>query len=62
MVYLLNLSERDFLRKKNKWLAKIAAWIKERDPTDLILPFSCEFEQNVRVMIFRFSTVTGSMF
>ncbi|KAI3653967.1 hypothetical protein MP228_000686 [Amoeboaphelidium protococcarum] len=27
VVYLVNLSERDFVRKKNKWLAKIKAWV-----------------------------------
>ena len=27
IVYLINLSEADYIRKKNKWLAKIAKWI-----------------------------------
>lgn len=30
MVYLVNLSASDFMRKKNKWLAKIHAWIQVR--------------------------------
>ncbi len=30
VVYLVNLSEADYLRKKNKWLAKIAEWVKVR--------------------------------
>ncbi len=28
VVYLVNLSANDFIRKKNKWLAKIHAWIQ----------------------------------
>lgn len=30
MVYLVNLSERDYQRKKNKWLPKIFEWVKVR--------------------------------
>lgn len=30
VVYLVNLSANDFIRKKNKWLAKIHAWIQVR--------------------------------
>ncbi len=30
VVYLVNLSEKDYIRKKNKWLAKIAAWVQVR--------------------------------
>lgn len=33
-MYLLNLSDKDFIRKKNKWLAGIKKWIDEhgKDP------------------------------
>ena len=27
VVYVINLSEDDYKRKKNKWLAKIHAWV-----------------------------------
>lgn len=27
-VYLVNLSAKDYIRKKNKWLKKISEWIK----------------------------------
>ena len=27
MIYLVNLSKRDYVRKKNKWLPKIHAWV-----------------------------------
>ena len=29
MIYVVNLTKKDFIRKKNKWLVKIHAWIKE---------------------------------
>lgn len=44
MLYLVNLSEKDFIRKKNKWLAKIKAWIDENDPGALLIPYSAIFE------------------
>ncbi|CAI2177112.1 944_t:CDS:2 [Funneliformis geosporum] len=44
VIYLVNLSEKDYIRKKNKWLPKIKAWIDENNPGDLLLPFSASFE------------------
>jgi len=32
VTYLINLSAKDFERKKNKWLPKIAEWIKAKCP------------------------------
>lgn len=32
IVYLVNLSEQDYIKKKNKWLSKIKAWIDTNDP------------------------------
>ena len=32
VIYLVNMSSKDYQRKKNKWLPKIAAWIKENIP------------------------------
>ena len=31
LVYLVNLTELDYIRKKNKWLPKIKTWIDEND-------------------------------
>lgn len=45
MVYLVNLSEKDYIRKKNKWLLKIKQWIDENDPGAQLIPFSGVFEQ-----------------
>ncbi|GAB0090574.1 Obg-like ATPase 1 [Sergentomyia squamirostris] len=44
MVYLVNLSEKDFIRKKNKWLIKIKEWVDKNDPGASIIPFSGLFE------------------
>jgi len=44
MLYLVNLSEKDYIRKKNKWLAKIKAWIDENDPGAQLIPYSAIFE------------------
>lgn len=44
VIYLVNLSERDYTRKKNKWLAKIKEWVDHRDPNAIIIPFSGALE------------------
>ncbi|MEW5310603.1 MAG: hypothetical protein WDW38_002386 [Sanguina aurantia] len=46
VVYLVNLSEEDFCRKKNKWLIKIHEWVKAHGG-EPILPFSGIFENNI---------------
>lgn len=50
MTYLINLSERDYIRKKNKWLPKIKAWVDENNPGDLIIPFSVALEERLARM------------
>lgn len=47
ITYLVNLSERDFVRKKNKWLPKIKAWIDENNPGDALIPFSVALEERL---------------
>eukprot|EP00096_Caligus_rogercresseyi_P009896 TRINITY_DN3464_c0_g1_i1.p1 TRINITY_DN3464_c0_g1~~TRINITY_DN3464_c0_g1_i1.p1 ORF type:complete len:399 (-),score=132.78 TRINITY_DN3464_c0_g1_i1:103-1299(-) len=47
MVYLVNLSEKDYIRKKNKWLPKIKEYVDKNDPRGMIIPFSGAFEQNL---------------
>ena len=63
VIYLVNLSAKDYSRKKNKWfvaaavccatvvtrhrLAKIKEWIDAREPKATIIPFSAEFELKV---------------
>ncbi|CAG8445472.1 3598_t:CDS:2 [Funneliformis mosseae] len=50
VIYLVNLSEKDYIRKKNKWLPKIKAWIDENNPGDLLLPFSASFESQLSAL------------
>ena len=45
VVYVVNLSQKDIVRKKNKYLPKVKAWI-EGHGGGLMIPFSVEFEQN----------------
>lgn len=44
VIYLINLSEKDYIRKKNKWLVKIKEWIDQHDPGSAIIPFSGALE------------------
>ena len=46
IVYLVNIGRDEYIKKKNKWLVKIQAWIKENGGGPMI-PFSAEFEQEV---------------
>merc|ERR1712129_234748 len=43
-LYLVNMSEKDFIRKKNKWLAKLKAWIDENRPGEKMMPYSAALE------------------
>ncbi|KAI0028979.1 cytoplasmic protein [Vararia minispora EC-137] len=47
ITYLVNLSEKDYVRKKNKWLPKIKQWIDENNPGDPLIPFSVAFEERL---------------
>jgi obg-like ATPase 1 len=50
VIYLVNLSERDYIRKKNKWLPKIKQWVDDNNPGDLIIPFSVALEERLTRM------------
>lgn len=50
MIYLVNMSEKDFIRKKNKWLVKIKEWVDKHDPGAVIIPFSATFEAKIAEM------------
>ncbi|KAG1726262.1 P-loop containing nucleoside triphosphate hydrolase protein [Suillus paluster] len=47
ITYLVNLSEKDYIRKKNKWLAKIKGWIDAHNPGDPLIPFSVALEERL---------------
>ncbi|XP_041374838.1 obg-like ATPase 1 [Gigantopelta aegis] len=44
VIYLVNLSEKDYLRKKNKRLLGIKEWIDKNDPGALVILFSGALE------------------
>eukprot|EP01023_Acetabularia_acetabulum_P019621 TRINITY_DN2000_c0_g1_i1.p1 TRINITY_DN2000_c0_g1~~TRINITY_DN2000_c0_g1_i1.p1 ORF type:complete len:390 (-),score=67.99 TRINITY_DN2000_c0_g1_i1:303-1472(-) len=46
VVYIVNMAEKDFIRKKNKWLPKIAEWVKNHGG-DPVIPYSAAYEQKV---------------
>ncbi|KAI5291735.1 hypothetical protein KEM54_001038 [Ascosphaera aggregata] len=47
VVYLINLSERDYIRQKNKYLPKVAEWIKANSPGCPVIPLSVSFEERL---------------
>uniref|UniRef100_A0A8C6TPQ8 Obg-like ATPase 1 n=1 Tax=Neogobius melanostomus TaxID=47308 RepID=A0A8C6TPQ8_9GOBI len=47
MIYLVNLSEKDYIRKKNKWLAKIKEWVDAHDHGAVVIPISGAVESTL---------------
>ncbi|KAI0558859.1 GTP-binding protein of Obg family [Gracilaria domingensis] len=45
-IFLVNVSEKDYIRKKNKWLGKIKEWV-DKHSGELIVPFSASFEEKL---------------
>ncbi|TPP63852.1 GTP-binding protein YchF [Fasciola gigantica] len=50
VVYLINMSEKSFIKKKNKWLPKIKEWVDAHDPGATIIPLSVEMELKLSEM------------
>jgi len=50
MIYLVNLSEKDYIRKKNKFLPKIKEYVDKNDPGATIIPISGAFELKLQEM------------
>eukprot|EP01006_Ploeotia_vitrea_P013889 TRINITY_DN36433_c0_g1_i1.p1 TRINITY_DN36433_c0_g1~~TRINITY_DN36433_c0_g1_i1.p1 ORF type:complete len:395 (+),score=65.41 TRINITY_DN36433_c0_g1_i1:32-1216(+) len=48
-IFLVNMCPADYIKKKNKWLPKIKAWIDERTGEQLI-PISAQFESDLADM------------
>lgn len=46
VIYVVNLSQRQFIRKASKWLPKIKDWVDNHGGGQII-PISAEFEQNL---------------
>ena len=47
VIYLVNLSQADYVRKKNKWLVKIKQWVDAHEKHSVIIPYSADFELKV---------------
>ncbi|KAG0134112.1 P-loop containing nucleoside triphosphate hydrolase protein [Tuber indicum] len=47
VIFLINLSEKDYVRQKNKHLPKIKQWIDENSPGDPIIPISVSLEERL---------------
>lgn len=47
---MANLSQEDFIKKKNKWLPKIKEWIDKNSPGDLLIPFSAVYEYQISIL------------
>ena len=45
-VYVINMTQKNFIRKGSKWLPKISEWVKQHGGGQII-PMSCEFEQKL---------------
>ena len=50
VVFLVNMTPKDYIRQKNKWLTKISEYVKEKKHNSKVIPFSAEFEKNVAAM------------
>jgi len=47
MIFLMNMKEKDYLKKKTKALKPIIEWIKANDPEALSIPYSAAFEGTI---------------
>lgn len=50
VVYLLNMSEPEYIKRKNKWLPKIKQWVDANDPGAAVIPYSAVFELKLQEM------------
>ncbi|KAL9090698.1 MAG: hypothetical protein Q9165_005186 [Trypethelium subeluteriae] len=50
VVFLVNISEKDYIRQKNKNLPKIAQWVKDNADGDPIIPISVAFESRLTLL------------
>jgi len=44
VVFLINMGEKDFVRRKNKWLPKIKTWVDTHAPGSPMIPLCVELE------------------
>lgn len=48
VVYLLNMTEKEYIKKKNKWLVKIKQWVDENDKGAVCIPYSAQYEATLQ--------------
>jgi len=48
-LFLCNMTEKDYLRQRNKWLARVKEWIDSKTG-EAMIPFSAEFEAKLMTM------------
>lgn len=53
VVYLVNMSQDDYIKKKNKWLVKIKQWVDEhtKEAPEVIIPVCVSLEAKVTNLI-----------
>jgi len=47
IVYLVNVSEKNWIQQANKWIEPIKAWVEENAPGSPVVPFSAKFESKL---------------
>jgi obg-like ATPase 1 len=47
IIYIINMSQDDYIRQKNKWLPKLVGWIKEHSPGAPIIPICIKLEETL---------------
>ncbi|EPS36734.1 hypothetical protein H072_9716 [Dactylellina haptotyla CBS 200.50] len=50
VIYVVNLSEKDYIRQKNKYLPKVFKWVQDNAPGDMIIPLSVAYEERLSKM------------
>jgi len=50
IIYVVNMSEQDYIRQKNKWLPKVVTWIKEHSPGASIIPVCVPLEERLEAL------------
>jgi obg-like ATPase 1 len=50
VIYLVNISRKNWMSQKNKWLVPLKKWISERSPGAPMIPFCAKFEAEVQDM------------
>jgi obg-like ATPase 1 len=50
IVFLLNLTESDYKRRKNKWLGKVKTWVDEHAPGSVMIPVCVPVESEAAAL------------